>query len=347
MMPRHDAADLAHRLGEYAEAVCRHYLSNGRRSGNYWQVGDVRNAPGRSMFVRLRDSPKGPPGKWTDAATGEHGDLLDVIRESMGLIDFKDVANEARGFLAMPDATTEPNRTMHTRDRAPTGSTEASHRLFAMSQPISGTLVETYLRRRGIAILHGTGSLRFHPRCYYRPDDHGPTETWPAMIAAVTDLDGRITGAHRTWLAPDGSGKAPVDTPRKAMGDLLGHAVRIGQPRGVMAVGEGIETMLSLRQALPSLAVAPALSAAHLAAIRFPPALCRLYIVRDNDPAGDSARDSLVDRAAKVGIEAIELSPRMEDLNEDLRLLGIEALRAGLRAQLAPDDATRFMAPGA
>jgi hypothetical protein len=65
-MPRHDAADLAHRLGEYAEAVCRHYLSNGRRSGNSWTVGDVRNASGRSMFVRLRDSPKGPPGKWTE-----------------------------------------------------------------------------------------------------------------------------------------------------------------------------------------------------------------------------------------------------------------------------------------
>lgn len=52
-MSHHDAADLAHRLGEQAEAVCRQYLSNGRRQGNYWTVGDVRNAPGRSMFVRL------------------------------------------------------------------------------------------------------------------------------------------------------------------------------------------------------------------------------------------------------------------------------------------------------
>ncbi len=50
-MPRHNAAELAHRLGRQAEAVCRHYLSAGRRQGNYWQVGDVRNTPGRSMFV--------------------------------------------------------------------------------------------------------------------------------------------------------------------------------------------------------------------------------------------------------------------------------------------------------
>ncbi len=101
-MARFDASDLAHRLGRLAEAVCRHYLSAGRREGNYWQVGDVRNTPGRSMFVRLKDSTKGPAGKWTDAATAEHGDLLDVIRESCGLIDFKDVAEEARAFLSLP-----------------------------------------------------------------------------------------------------------------------------------------------------------------------------------------------------------------------------------------------------
>ena len=57
------------------------------------------------------------------------------------------------------------------------------------------------------------------------------TEQWPAMIAAVTDLAGKITGAHRTWLSRDGgSDKAPIETQRKAMGDLLGHAVRFGMP---------------------------------------------------------------------------------------------------------------------
>ena len=68
MMARLDASDLAQRLGRQAEAVCRHYLDAGRRQGNYWQVGDVRNTSGRSMFVRLK--PKGPggrpAGKWTE-----------------------------------------------------------------------------------------------------------------------------------------------------------------------------------------------------------------------------------------------------------------------------------------
>ena len=63
-----EAADLAHRLARDAEAVCRYYLSNGRRQGRYWLVGDVANTPGRSLFVRLKgpDSGKGAAGKWTE-----------------------------------------------------------------------------------------------------------------------------------------------------------------------------------------------------------------------------------------------------------------------------------------
>ena len=261
-----NASELARRLARQAEAVCRHYLSNGRREGRYWLVGDVRNTPGRSMFVRLKgpESGKGAAGKWTDAATGEHGDLLDVIRESCGLIDFQDVADEARGFLNLPHPEYEPDRNPRSAS-APAGSPEAARRLFAMSQPIIGTIVEKYLRRRGITALHETGSLRFHPRCYHQPDEYSPTETWPAMIAAVTDLDGKITGAHRTWLDPSGRDKAPVETPRRAMGHLLGNAVRFGVAGEVKAAGEGIETMLSLRCVLPTMPMVAALSAAHLA----------------------------------------------------------------------------------
>ena len=340
-MPR-DASELAHRLAREAEAVCRHYLSNGRREGRYWLIGDVRNTPGRSMFVRLTESPKGPAGKWTDAATGEHGDLLDVIRETCGLLDFHDVADEARRFLSLPRSDPEP-APQTARLPAQTGSPEAARRLFAMSQPIARTLVETYLRSRGITALHEDGALRFHPRCYYRPDEDAPTETWPAMIARVTDLDGRMTGAHRTWLDPSGRGKAPIDTPRRAMGDLLGNAVRFGVANDVLAAGEGIETMLSLRCVLPTLPMAAALSANHLAATLLPPTLHRLYIARDDDAAGDAAVTALTERAEAAGIETIAWSPRLGDFNEDLRTSGIDELRAALRTQLASQDVIRFM----
>ena len=339
-----EPCELACRLAREAEAVCRHYLSNGRRQGNYWLVGDVENTPGRSMFVRLKggESGKGAAGKWTDSARGSYGDLLDVIRGTRGLVDFRDVMDEARRFLSLPRPKPEPEwRRQHAR--APTGSQESARRLFAMSRSIAGTVAETYLRHRGITALHGTAHLRFHPRCYYRVDAHSPTQTWPAMIAAVTDFDGEITGAHRTWLDPSGEDKAPIDTPRRAMGHLLGNAVRFDSSQDVMAAGEGIETVLSLRCVLPAMPMVAALSAAHLSAILFPLRLRRLYMLRDNDAAGEGAAASLIDRARAAGIEVIVLSPTLDDFNEDLRWLGVDELRAAIVPQLAWEDVARFL----
>jgi len=111
----------------------------------------------------------------------------------------------------------------------------------------------------------------------------------------------------------------------------------------VMAAGEGIESVLSLRCVMPRMPMVAALSAAHMAAILFPVTLRRLYIVRDNDAAGDGAAASLIDRAKALGVEAISLSPTLEDFNEDLRGLGVDALRTAIRAQLAPQDVARFM----
>ncbi len=151
MMGRHPH-DLAHHLSREAEAVCRYYLSNGRRQGSYWMVGDARNTPGRSMFVRLIASRKGSAGKWTDAATGQHGDLLDIIRESCGRLDFRDVADEARRFLNLPRSDPAPSLKV-THNKPLAGSPWAAARLFAMAQPVAGTLAESYLRKRGIAAL--------------------------------------------------------------------------------------------------------------------------------------------------------------------------------------------------
>src|ERR1700733_10533254 len=104
MFPSRPIAELACHLAQHAEAVCRHYLPNGRRQGRYWLVGDVDNAPGRSLYVRLfgPDTGKGAAGKWTDAATGSHGDLIDLIRHNQRLADTHEAGAEARRFLSLP-----------------------------------------------------------------------------------------------------------------------------------------------------------------------------------------------------------------------------------------------------
>jgi hypothetical protein len=343
------ASELARRLGEQAEAVCREYLSNGNRSGNHWIVGDVRNTRGRSMHVRLKANAKGPAGKWVDEATSEFGDLLDVIRESCGFIEFRDVAEEARRFLAMPRPQAQ-NPGAERQPAAARGSPDAARRLFAMSRPIAGTLAERYLAGRGILLTARERALRFHPGCYYRDLVTGETQALPALIAAVTSLDGRVSGLQRTWLDPGGTGKAQLADPRRSLGHLLGNAIWLGLEPGapipVMAAGEGFETMASLRTVMPALPVAAATSANHLAGLTFPLGCRRLYIAADADAAGRRGIERLSQRAGETGIAALALRPQLGDFNDDLRHLGLTHLAAWLRDQLLPEDARLFLPCG-
>jgi hypothetical protein len=337
------AAELAQRLARSAEAVCRYYLSNGHREGRYWIVGDVANTPGRSLYVRLYGPlyGKGAAGKWTDAASGQFGDLLDLIALSCSLDRLADVLAEARRFLGLAQPAL-------LRPEPPDGLPDTARRLLVMSYPIAGTVAETYLQNRGIAIMPDLRALRFHPRCFYRTTDEATGanhyEVWPALLATVTDLDSRVTGLHRTWLDPSGRDKAPVSSPRRALGEIAGHGVRFGPADDVMAAGEGLETVLSVHTVLAAMPTAAALSANHLAAFRPPPALRRLYVAQDNDAAGRWAAHQLSCRAQASGIEAITLTPCLKDFNDDLRRLGVAALRATLRDQLALEDISRFMA---
>src|SRR5208283_542278 len=288
-------------------------------------------------------SGKGAAGKWTDRASGEHGDLLDVIRERRGLTNFADVLDEARVFLALPrsqlDSTRRSRRDPDAYDRR-----KAVQRIIAETMPLAGSIAETYLRSRGVDELFDCVALRFHPRCYCRGDDGQPSQRRPALIAIVTDLNGATAGVHRTYLAYKGTAKAPISTPRRSLGVILCHGVRFGSAVDVLAAGEGIETTLSLKRALPTMPMVAALSASNLAALVLPTTVLRLYVARDADEAGEHATTVLCERARRHGVEAIALSPRCGDFNDDLRALGVPALRASVAGQLVSDDVVRFLA---
>ncbi len=331
------ASELSRRLASNAEAVCRFYLPHGRRQGRYWTCGDVDGSPGRSLFVKLSGD---GCGHWTDAATAQHGDLLDLIGLNKGHRDLRETLAEARHFLNEPERI--PPRPQ-SRSKEPQRDTPAAaEKLYSLSRPVPGTLAESYLRSRAITARIDWSCLRFHPACYYRPDPDSPRQSWPALLGVVTDLSGKLTGLQRTWLARDGSGKAPLDDPRRAMGNLLGHAVRFAQPDDVLAAGEGIETVLSLLSLFPALPMAAGLSAAHLSAILFPASLRRLYCLRDNDAAGDFAEERLGDRCREAGIEFRVLKPHGKDLNVDLRAEPVPAVKERMLAQLEPQDRARF-----
>ena len=243
-------------------------------------------------------------------------------------------------FLSVPRPD-PPHRSR--REPAQRNSPEAARRLFGMGRSVTGTLAATYLRARAItAPLNQLWSLRFHPGCYYRASDNAPRETWPALLAAITDVHGNITAVHRTWLDRDGSGKAPIDDPRRSLGHQLGSGVRLGLIGAVLTVGEGLETMLSVRTVLPGMPVLAGLSANHLAALELPSGLKRLYIACDNDDEGRRAEARVRERFGPRGLEILGLEPAYADFNVDLLKLGSRALFERVARQLVPEDRERF-----
>ena len=317
-----NASAIAAALSLRAEAVCRQYLPHGRRQGRYWVAGDLDGSRGRSLYVRLRGP--GTPGKWTDAAEGTHGDLLDIIRHRVNAPTLRAALDEARAFLALPAAPAAGESDAY-------DATQAARRLWARCRAIDGTHAEAYLHARGLARCR-FAALRFHSELRYR--EGSSVRRLPALVAAVTGDDGAVTGVQRTWLDPRQPAKAGVASPRKALGRVYGRAVRFGHPAegASLLVGEGIETVLSLVTAVPEVTAAAALSAGSLGAFAPPLGLTRLVIARDNDAEGEQAAMRLARRCARAGVAATVVAPEGGDFNDDLVALG----PATLAARLAP-----------
>ena len=314
-----NAAAVAAALAERTEAVCRRYLPHGRRHGRYWVAGDLDGARGRSLYVRIAGP--GKPGKWTDAATGEHGDLLDIIRHCSGAPTLRVALDEARAFLALPAAPAAGEGDAY-------DATEAARRLWRRCRAIDGTHAEAYLMARGLARCR-FAALRFHPELRYR--EGTCTRRLPALVAAVTSNDGAVCGVQRSWLDPRLPAKAGVASPRKALGRVHGLAVRFGEPApATLLVGEGIETVLSIVTAMPDTVAAAALSAGSLGAFAPPAGVAQLVIARDNDVEGERAAERLVRRCARTGVAALVVVPDGGDFNDDLVSLGAQALTARL-----------------
>ncbi|UPT61520.1 MAG: toprim domain-containing protein [Hyphomonadaceae bacterium JAD_PAG50586_4] len=178
-------------------------------------------------------------------------------------------------------------------------------RLWDESAPIPGAIAERYLRAREIeGELPGPDVLRFHPRMTSLDD----RERRPALVAALVDADAVLQGIQVTLLSAHGATKAPVATPRRTIGRLMGNYVRVDAPSDTLVVAEGLETALSARRALGAGAWA-FLSAENLAQFEPPRVIDRLIIAADRDEAGLFAAERLRARAIKTITVEIALPP--------------------------------------
>ncbi len=189
---------------------------------------------------------------------GAHGDAIAFLMRLDGLsfVDaVEQLAGEA-GLMPLRDGRREAlapvvkRRTAEEQAESDAWARRHAAELWRAARPVAGSIGAAYLPARGITI-PAPPTLRFVPRLKHkhRPED-GPEQVshWPAIIAAVWAPDRSLMTCHRHYLALDGAAKAPVPAAKKALGAYAGGAIRLTRPARRLAVGEGVETCLSVAQ---------------------------------------------------------------------------------------------------
>lgn len=159
---------------------------------------------------------------------------------------------------------------------------EAAYRIWRAAVPAAGTLVEAYLEARGLP-LPACKAIRFSPALR-----HPTGSDWPAMVCAVQGPNGRFMGVHRTFLARDGQGKAPVSPAKMSLGPIAGGAVRLGPAADGMLVGEGVETTIA-GMAVSGRPGWASLSTSGMKTLVLPEGVKEVRVLVDADEPGEKA----------------------------------------------------------
>jgi phage/plasmid primase-like uncharacterized protein len=174
-------------------------------------------------------------------------------------------------------------RTDHPRGDDNARRIAAARRIWASAKDARGSLVARYLASRGITISLPL-SLRWAPAC-----PHPSGIRLPAMVAKVINIDGDLIGLHRTFLQPDGSGKADVEPQKASLGPISGGAVRLAPASERLLIGEGLETSCAAMQATAQPTWA-ALSTSGLMSLLLPAIAQDIIILADHDANGAGER---------------------------------------------------------
>ena len=257
----------------------------GRKVGGGWMARCPAHDD-RTPSLSIRDADDGKVLVRCHAGC-EQEQVIDALRDR-GLWATNDLSS-GKSFRPLPrrDAIEQ-------RDRDDAQRTIRALSIWHQAQPGAGTIVETYLRKRGISFKGWPTTIRFHTECCRPRDDAGNfVPPLPAILALVEHVKGGPVAIHATYLRPDGTGKAdiPKREQKVCFGPVRGGAVRLGivQPDNWLVIAEGIETTLSVMQAcaLPGWA---ALSEGGVRNLVLPPEAAMVLICADNDVKGVGQR---------------------------------------------------------
>ena len=344
-----DLQEIKQLLQAQAAGLVKHLIPEGHRSGNYWMAKNPTRHDRRpgSFWISLAG---GAAGAWRDEATGDKGDIIGLIAYVHGS-DVKEALKWARGWLGLADMPPAKRREMTLQAQARAEAEEkrrhqqllddrsrAKGAWLYCKPSLLGTVAEIYLAGRGIRL----AGLARQPRAlrFSASQRHKEAErSFPAIVAAMVGADNSFVAIHRTFLAPDGSGKAPAAPARKIWPLTAGTGACIHLWRGEtnlrpeeavkqglwdeLVITEGIEDGLAVALACPQYRVWAAGTLGNIASIGLPACAAEVIVAADNDwgkPEAQRALEKGLAHLARQGKRTIKLarSPLGKDVNDAL-----------------------------
>lgn len=334
-------------LAARAPELCAQLFPGGAREGHEFRIGSLAGEPGRSMAVHLGGA---RAGVWSDFASGESGDALDLVTQALFAGDKRQGIRWALTWLGLAQidihelevvrrqAEQRASEAQAQAIKETEGKRRAAQKIWlAGAASLRGTPAERYLLGRGIdlaALGRQPRSLRFHPHLW-NEESQGH---WPALVATIVDAGGDFVAVHRTWLEVNRDGrvsKAPLKDPKLTLGTYRGGAIRLwrgasGKALKDAPIGEtvdfteGIEDGLSVAIAAPECRVLVAVALANMANIELPPAIAVVRIWAQNDAAESRAARGLerAERAHQAQgrrILRVRVPAEFKDVNDLLR----------------------------
>jgi hypothetical protein len=336
--------------------LCKHLLPDGYRSGRYWMARNPtrHDRHAGSFWVVLSGT---AAGAWKDSAGGDRdkGDVIGLIAY-IHRTEFKEALGWARGWLGLADmpAALKRQQLLQAQARRETEEKRDAQKLlderrkakgvwlYCKHKTLLGTVAETYLTGRHIPLRvlpRQPGALRFSPEQWH-PESR---KAWPAIVAAMTGAGGDIVAIHRTFLALDGSGKAPIDPQRKIWPRFKGTGAAIHLWRGetgishidahkqglwdTLVITEGFEDGLSVAVACPEYRVWCAGTLGNIAELTLPECAGEVIVCADNDWGKPEAAQALeraltaLARQGRPGQRIVKTARSLvgKDVNDALR----------------------------
>ncbi len=244
-----------------------------------------------------------------DAGIRKPRDLSHIVRGRIGGVSWRWPARRQQAGQPQP-AKPDPDPEQQSK-------ADYARQLWRQAQPAAGTLVQTYLRGRGITCPM-PDKLRFLAR-----HNHRPTGTaWPALVALIEHQPGSgLQAIQRIYLQSDGKGKAPVTPDKMSLGAVKGGAFWIGHHDDTLTICEGPEDALSLFMAGYSMAVS--CGAGNMANLTIPAGVRKIIIAADHGEAGEREAHKAAQAYLRQGHEVrIAYPPEGQDWNSLLQADG-------------------------